>query len=111
MKTIINVTTTEQLKELYDNWAMTWEGLCEEDFQTALNECGTDDAKGYIIKGKDMNNICKLTGDNMYKDDLNIFAIYPYKGLAFMYGARWMADIINNNADRETYHPFDVTMA
>ena len=103
---IINVETKEQLKELYDNWAMTWEGLVEEDFETALAECGADDAKGYVVKGKVMNKLCKLTGDNAYPEELNIFAVYPFKGLAIQYGARWMTDIIDNNADRQHYKPF-----
>ena len=106
MSEIINVETKEQLKYLYDMWAMTWEGLVEEDFELALKECGTEDAKGYLIKGKVMNDICHLKGNNAYPDDLTIFAIYPFKGLAMQYGARWMTDIIDNNARREHYRPF-----
>ena len=72
---IITVETKEQLKELYDAWAMTWEGLREEDFEVALKECGQENADGYLIKGSVMNKICKLTEDNAYPDDLNIFSI------------------------------------
>ena len=103
---IINVTTKEQLKELYNCSAMTWEGLIEEDFETALNMCGAEGAKGYVTKGAVMNKICKLTGSNAYPDDLTIFSIDKFKGLAIMYGARWMDDIIANNADRQGYRPF-----
>ena len=103
---IINVTTKEQLKELYNCTAMTWEGLIEEDFETALNMCGAEGAKGYVTKGAVMNKICKLTGSNAYPDDLDIFSIDKFKGLAIMYGARWMDDIIANNADRQGYRPF-----
>lgn len=103
---IINVTTKEQLKELYNCSAMTWEGLIEEDFETALNMCGAEGAKGYVTKGAVMNKICKLTGSNAYPDDLDIFSIDKFKGLAIMYGARWMDDILNGNADREGYYPF-----
>lgn len=103
---IINVTTKEQLKELYNCSAMTWEGLIEEDFETALNMCGAEGAKGYVTKGAVMNKICKLTGSNAYPDDLDIFSIDKFKGLAIMYGARWMDDIIANNADRQGYRPF-----
>ena len=106
MDRIINVTTLEGLKQLYDCSAMTWEGLREEDFELALNECGTEDAKGYVTKGKVMNELCNLTGDNAYPDDLTIFSIDNFKGLAMMYGARWMDDIIDNNAYREKHHPF-----
>ena len=103
---IIKVETKEQLKALNDCSAMTWEGLIEEDFGTALDMCGAEGAKGYVTTGKVMNEICHLTGNNAYPDDLTIFSIDKYKGLAIMVGARWMDDIISNNADREGYYPF-----
>lgn len=104
---IIIVNDKEILLYLYNHSAMTWEGLCEDDFELAMKECGTLDTKGYLIKGAVMNEICNLTGDNAYPEDLNIFSILPFRGLAMMYGARWMDDIIDNNARRENYHPFD----
>ena len=103
---VITVNTLEDLKTLYDNSAMTWEGLVEEDFGTALEYCGADGAKGYLTKGETMNKLCHLTGSNAYPKDLTIFSIYPFKGLAIQYGARWMDDIIDNNADRQGYRPF-----
>jgi hypothetical protein len=103
---IIKVETKEQLKALYDCSAMTWEGLRSDDFEVALQECGQENAKGYITKGSVMNDICKLTGDNAYPEDLNIFSIDKFRGLAIQYGARWMDDIIDNNARREGHHPF-----
>ena len=103
---IIKVETKEQLKDLNDCSAMTWEGLIEEDFGTALDMCGAEGAKGYVTTGKVMNEICHLTGDNAYPDNLNIFSIDKYKGLAIMFGARWLDDIVSNNADREGYYPF-----
>ena len=104
---IIKVETKEQLKALNDCSAMTWEGLIEEDFGVALDMCGAEGAKGYVTTGKVMNEICHLTGNNAYPDDLTIFSIDKYKGLAIMFGARWMDDIISNNADREDYYPFN----
>ena len=103
---IIKVETKEQLKALNDCSAMTWEGLREEDFGTALNTCGAEGAKGYVTTGKVMNEICHLTGHNAYPDDLTIFSIDKFKGLAIMVGARWMDDILSSNADREGYYPF-----
>ena len=103
---IIKVETKEQLKALNDCSAMTWEGLIEEDFGAALDMCGAEGAKGYVTTGKVMNEICHLTGHNAYPDDLTIFSIDKFKGLAIMFGARWMDDIISNNADREGYDPF-----
>ena len=104
---IIKVETKEQLKALNDCSAMTWEGLIEEDFGAALDMCGAEGAKGYVTKGKVMNEICHLTGNNAYPDDLTIFSIDKYKGLAIMFGARWMDDILSSNADREGYDPFN----
>ena len=103
---IIKVETKEQHKALNDCSAMTWEGLIEEDFGTALDMCGAEGAKGYVTTGKVMNEICHLTGSNAYPDDLTIFSIDKYKGLAIMVGARWMDDILSSNADREDYYPF-----
>ena len=103
---IIKVETKEQLKALNDCSAMTWEGLREEDFGAALDMCGAEGAKGYVTTGKVMNEICHLTGHNAYPDDLTIFSIDKYKGLAIMVGARWMDDILSSNADREGYYPF-----
>ena len=103
---IIKVETKEQLKALNDCSAMTWEGLIEEDFGAALDMCGAEGAKGYVTTGKVMNEICHLTGNNAYPDDLTIFSIDKYKGLAIMFGARWLDDIVSNNADSEGYYPF-----
>lgn len=107
---IIKVEKTEQLKELVDAWAMTWEGLAEESFEKALDVCCEQgkDGVGYVMKGKTMNAICKLSGCNAYPDDLTIFAIKDFKGLAIQFGARWMWDIVANNGRREGYLPFSL---
>ena len=100
---IIEVTTKEQFDFLYKNWAMTWEGLIEEDFVRAMREAGDIGVKGYRITGEQMNKRYNLRGSNAYQKDLNIFAIYPYnpfKGIAMMYGARWFTDIVDNNDRR-----------
>lgn len=104
---IREVTTKEELKELYDHSAMTWEGLRKEDYQEALEDCSSDpENDGYYISGATMNTLCKLTERNAYPNDLNIFCIKHFQGLAIWYGARWLDDIIDNNADRQNYHPF-----
>lgn len=97
---IIEVTTKEQFNFLYENWAMTWEGLVEEDFTRAMKEAGDTGVKGYLITGEQMNKMYNLRGSNAYPKDLNIFAIYPFRGLAMMYGARWFTDIVDNNRRR-----------
>lgn len=101
MREIVIVETRKQLDELYNCSAITWEGLRAEDFQQALEECGKDDAKGYLTTGKVMNELCNLTGNNRYPDDLNIFSIDKFKVLAIFVGARWMDDIMDNNQRRE----------
>lgn len=108
MYTIKEVKTFEELKKLYDGSAMTWEGLKKESFVEALKECSySKDAWGYYLTGKTMNKLCRLSGDNAYPDSLTIFSILDSKGLAITVGARWMDDIIDNNARREGYHPFN----
>lgn len=104
---IINVETKEQLKELIDASAMTWEGLAEEDYSKALDCCSAEgeDGTGYVIKGKVMNDLCKLTGTNAYPDNLNIFCIKEFVGLAVSWGARWLDDVYHNNADRQGVSP------
>ena len=106
---VIEVKAFDEMRELYLASAMTWEGLSEEVFDAALNSCGKEGADGYLIKGKTMNDICGLTGNNAYPDELNIFAIKDFKGLAVQYGARWFDDIIANNLSREGkgYHYHD----
>lgn len=100
---IIEVKTIDQLKELYDSSAMTWEGLAEECFEEALECCCADgkDGIGYLTSGEVMNKLCHLTGTNSYANNINIFSIKNFKGLAMSVGARWMDDVICNNAYRE----------
>lgn len=107
---IINVETIGQLKELYDSSAMTWEGLRSNDFGKALEAASQQgaDGTGYVTTGKVMNKLTKLTGSNRYPDDLTIFSIKDFKGLAISLGARWMDDIINNNLDRENTSAYEI---
>lgn len=106
---IREANTFDEMKELYLASAMTWEGLDESSFEEALEICGNEGADGFVVKGKTMNDILGLTGKNAYQDDLNIFAIKDFKGLAITVGARWFDDIVANNLDREGkgYHYHD----
>lgn len=105
---LINVETKELLNDLIAAWAMTWEGLASEDFETAMDYACVKgkEGTGYLISGKRMNELCRLTGDNAYPNDLNIFMIKEFKGLALNYSARWLTDVYMNNARRENYFPF-----
>lgn len=62
-----------------------------------------------IIKGKTMNDVYMLTGNNKYPDDCTIVSIKledMENSMAvviprFNIGARWLDDIVMNNATRE----------
>lgn len=76
-------------------------------------EEGIGQIKEYIsFTGKDINEWARLTGTNAYADDLTFFA-FPLDGLdagklpifKLRFGARWFDDIVDNNANREGFHP------
>lgn len=110
------VTTKEQLEELYKSSALTFTGIVADDEN--LNKI-VEWIKRYseisqplpihIIKGKVMNENYRLTGDNAYNDDLTLVSIKTedikqVNLLAiprFEVGGRWFDDIVNNNAVRE----------
>lgn len=108
---IINYSNLETLHALGS--ALTIEGLAESSYQELLdwikNITPLKAEKVYVIKGKDMNEICNLTGNNAYPDDTSIVSvnlddIENPLSLAiprFQIGARWLDDIIMNNAVRE----------
>lgn len=105
------LTTLNELNDLGS--ALTIEGLAEDsikdfiDWVKKYTPMSKEDA--YIIKGKTMNEIYKLTGDNAYPDECNIVSIKledmtNYETIImprFNIGARWFDDIVENNAIRE----------
>lgn len=110
---IVQVTTREQLQTLYDNSAFTIEGLSTDeenlnDLKEFIKQYGAwqDDSEIWITKGKFMNEVYRLTGDNAYPDDCSIVSamnvdlmklVFP----RFQVGGRWFDDIVANNASRE----------
>lgn len=113
MKTI-NVTKKEQLDTLYNQSALTWEGLSadEENLEAVFNWLKVNNAITnetpivHIISGILMNNTYNLTGDNAYPNDLTIVSITNIDQMKiaiprFQVGARWFDDIVKNNARRE----------
>ena len=114
MKTI-NVTSKEQLDELYNQSALTWEGLCSDEQNLAAVEewlkehnaiTADEEPTAYIIKGELMNRTYSLTGDNAYPDDLTIVSVTGISQLKivisrFAVGGHWFDDIVDNNARRE----------
>lgn len=113
---IINVTSRELLDELYEGGALALvgiESLTEHKSQTfadLLLMAGmpmSEDATVYQISGQLMNDEYGLTGTNAYKPDLNIICIKVgdlsgdvYAGARTL-GARWFAEIVDDNAYRE----------
>lgn len=114
MKTI-NVTSKAQLEALYNQSALTWEGLtaAEENFEAVMdwlvNLGAVIDGKEptfHIITGEFMNAIYGLKGSNAYADILTIVSVTDINqtkiALArFGVGGRWFSDIVDNNARRE----------
>lgn len=109
----IYVDSKEQLDALFNDSALTLEGLSEEsieDFEKwILNLTKMNDDTFYIISGEMMNESYGLTGTNRYQDDLTIVSvmlsslddpgtvIFP----RFEIGGRWFDDIVSNNIARE----------
>lgn len=112
---IINTFTEEQLNELYNESALTWEGLStSEDNLNAVMEWLEDhkatiegvEPTFYITTGRLMNKYYGLSGDNAYHNDLNIVSVtginpVPIALARFEVGGRWFDDIVDNNARRE----------
>lgn len=112
---IINVSTTEQLNNLYEQSALTWEGLLadEENLNAVKEWLNTNGAiiadtepTFHIITGELMNSTYGLTGDNAYAEDLTIVSVTDINQMAvviprFQVGGRWFDDIVANNAMRE----------
>lgn len=110
-------TTEKELKELYDDSALTWEGLdtSDENLEAVIEwirSCGTElkSETFYITSGKDMNAFCGgLTGNNAYPDDLSIVSIMlsDIEDVGkiilrrFEVGGRWFDDVVDNNKRRE----------
>ena len=107
--TIENVTTKEQLNKLYDNSALTIEGLAEDSIPDMIKWLEentvftTENPIVYITKGKVMNTEYNLVGDKAYLEDLTIVSIFDIDTMQialkrFSVGGRWFDDIVDNNA-------------
>jgi hypothetical protein len=112
---IINVFTKEQLDALYNQSALTWEGLdTSEENLNAVKEWlsenkaiieGTEPTF-HITTGRLMNKYYGLTGDNAYHNDLNLVSVTdinqgPITLSRFEVGGRWFDDIVDNNIRRQ----------
>lgn len=112
---IINTFTKEQLDELYNESALTWEGLStSEENLNAVMEWLKDhkatidgvEPTFHITTGRLMNKYYGLSGDNAYHNDLHIVSVtginpVPIALARFEVGGRWFDDVVDNNAMRE----------
>ena len=108
---IKTLTTLEELESLGS--ALTMEGLAEDSIPEFIDwvkqYTPMKSETAYIIKGKTMNDVYMLTGNNKYPDDCTIVSIKledMENSMAvviprFQIGARWFDDIVMNNAARE----------
>ena len=110
--TIENVTTKQQLDNLYNNSAFTITGLSEESISDMIKwleentTFTTDEPIVYITKGKIMNDTYGLTGGNRYPDGLNLVSVMDVDLMKialqrFQVGGRWFDDIVDNDLRRE----------
>jgi len=111
----IQVNDSATLKELYDENALTWEGLntTDENLNRMIDwikqytPLKKEDV--YIINGSLMNTTYGLTGENSYNDDIHIVCVklndmVDFNKITlprFDVGGRWFDDIVDNNERRE----------
>lgn len=113
---VIKVTAKAQLDELYEDWALTIEGLSPDeknlkdllDWVKELTPLKREDV--YTIEGSVMNREYGLTGTNAYPDtDCTLVCVKladmerPKRVTMprFQIGGRWFYDVVENNARRE----------
>ena len=112
----IEVNSKQQLDELYNCSALTFEGFYANDenidklvkWLKGHSEI-SNPLPIHIISGQTMNINYGLTGSNKYKEDLTIVSIKneDIKNLGAIIiprleiGGRWFDDIVDNNARRE----------
>ena len=110
---IKTLTTKEELKKLEDDSALTIEGLAEESIPDLVNwvkqHTPLINENVYVVKGKTMNEIYGLTGNNAYPNDCTLVSIKlidmeNYNAIVlprFEIGGRWFDDIVDNNMRRQ----------
>lgn len=113
---VIEVTKTEQFKELYNNSALTIEGLkADEENLTALldwikKHTPLKRERVYTIEGRVMNREYGLTGDNAYPNEdctivcVNLEDMENFGAIVvprFQIGGRWFNDVVENNRRME----------
>lgn len=119
MKILLKEADKSKIKELEHSSAFTWEGMfldrqnIDEIAEVFINakvvKKETVLITGYIWSGRIMNDLYELHGDNKYSDDLPFlcFDNKTFNGAGNLdvfklsVGARWLDDIVRNNAIKE----------
>lgn len=119
MKIILKEADEARIRKLESASAFTWEGMdldegnisqiAEIFLSEQLVKEGTEEITGYWWTGGLMNSIYSLHGENAYPDDLPFlsFEIDSFNGkgnlnvFKLSVGARWLDDIVRNNALNE----------
>ena len=109
----------DKIRELENGSAFTWEGMNkDEDNLNAIVEFFKENTPNvriplemYTWSGKTMNDLYGLHGANRYPDDLTFISLplNNWEGddigklamIKLRVGARWLDDIVDNNAYRE----------
>lgn len=114
---------SDKISELEKGSAFTWEGLNSDDESLSQAvDFFTENTKGFKVpcdiywwSGEEFNDKYQLTGDNRYPNDLTFVSIplnmWSEMGnlpmVKFQVGARWLDDIVDNNARREGKQDFN----
>lgn len=119
MKINLIEVNKDKIKELENSSAFTLEGMmldkenldgiAETFIEEELVKPDTKEIVGYFWYGNLMNDVYNLHGENRYSDDLPFlcFDNTTFDGngnlnvFKMMVGARWLDDIVANNAIRE----------
>lgn len=113
--TLMNVTTKSQIKKLGSALTIVGLEIGEHGSEAFAKWCDktakfkSDNPVGYLIKGEVMNKLYGLNGRNAYPADLNIISFdlkdfldpHSFVMARFQVDARWLDDIIDNNAARQ----------
>lgn len=113
--TLMNVTTKSQIKKLGSALTIVGLEIGEHGSEAFAKWCDktakfkSDSPVGYLIKGEVMNKLYGLNGRNAYPADLNIISFdlkdfldpHSFVMARFQVDAKWLDDIIDNNAARQ----------
>ena len=112
-KYILKHATEQDVEAMCNRSEWTWEGMTiDEDNLDAIAQFIESNVPNlpqpytfWTWTGKMFNEMCELTGNNAYPDDLTFLGVDDlYEPMLKMeVGARWLDDIVENNRRREEH--------